>query len=102
MTSTDEARILCALLRQSDDQKKSVMQSRWLIIALWPVTAAAFFVMFQLEPKIGSLGIAVGSMLIGAMVASVAIYRSSFEQWVVVRRFLDREAIVRRLRELEI
>lgn len=101
MIKTTEIKILRTLLRHLDVQTKSVMQSRWLIVALWPVIAVWFFVLFQLESKIGSLGVSVGSMLAGAGVATVAIYRGSFQQWIVVRRFLDREAIARRLSELE-
>ncbi|QSX77387.1 hypothetical protein [Agrilutibacter solisilvae] len=101
MIKAAETRILRALLRQLDARSTSVLQSRWLIILMWPVTAAVFLVLFQLEPTIGSVGIAIGSMLVGAAVATVAIYRGAFEQWAVVRRFLDQEAIRSRLRELE-
>jgi len=101
MTKATETNVLRRLLRQLDGRAKSFLHAHWFAVLLWPVVALFFLVLFQLETKIGAFGIAIGSMLVGAVVATVAIYRSSYEQWAVTSCFLDREAIANRLRELE-
>lgn len=103
MTPAEESRLLTSILKRVESDPKVAAHTRWLYMANWLVLVAAFVVLFQIGPRIGSVVYVVAGVggILGALTSFVVIHKHSLKQWPVLLPFIKADEIKHRIGELK-
>ena len=100
MSPTREKRFLRTTLRRIDDGPLSFFASRWAEPIIWVGMVLCTLLGLALVPAHSRYGAAALFVLLGFLYASLTFMVAAAKGWPILTRFIDRQAIVDRLREL--
>ena len=103
MSPDQERKVLRALLRRMDTSANSFLHGNLFLVVLWFPIAFIFGLGSHLTQarQLHPVFLCLVSAIVGALVFWVFLRRAGERSWPTVKRYLDRQRIDARIRELE-
>lgn len=102
MSPAQEKKFLLELCKRFDHSEPGFMESRFFLPTLWVMLVIVFMLMFNLADQ-GSLStpaVTIAAAVVGACVGWILFYLTAHKQWPVLRPYIDRTGVEKRLHEL--
>lgn len=101
MSHTQEVKLLHKLQRRIEAQRSFRIHGALVNVLLWFALAVYFFVLLGLDGGLMLFVVALGSMLFGMGIVTLAFSGLAAQQWRFLKPHINQGSVAARLRELQ-